>query len=592
MSLAGCFVCVLLATLLTFLFRHPTNAAGGNVFWLANGTLLTYLLLAPRRQWPIYLCSGLLAMVGGSALMDGHFQSHMLIVNLLNLCEALIAALLLRFRRSELPRFANIEYLARFLCFAVVAAPAVAGVFFALLEAASHRGSARCAFLSWIFANGLGTAIATPAILAVFQMRAKNHVNWKRNWIYPALLVPVTIAAFAQSSFPILFLVYPLLVLTLLRFGLAWCSISLFLVACASGALTLHGMGPLAAVPIAACTPAILVQRFVATGMFILYSFSAALEKQKTTERKLKEIVNLHTLVTQNSRDVIILADFNGHRSYVSDAAEAMGGWTPEELRQHGSFNLIHPHDKPAVVAAIREMKNGGDGARMELRIRRVNGEYLWVESVLRAIRDPETAAPTGVLNIVRDISERKHAEQQLQDAYRALETLAETDALTHLANRRRFDQYLTNEWRRSLRDQSPLSLLMIDADYFKSYNDTYGHMRGDNALKQIAEAAQSVVTRPGDLVARFGGEEFSVVLPHTDGEGAMQIAQEICMALNNRRLSHSDNPSGYLTISVGVSTMVADFGRHSVNLIEVADQALYLAKKNGRNQVCDGNRL
>jgi len=326
--------------------------------------------------------------------------------------------------------------------------------------------------------------------------------------------------------------------------------------------------------------------------MLILYSYSVALEKQRTAERKLKEIATLHNLVTQNSRDVIILADFQGHRTYVSDAAEAMGGWTPEEFRQHGSFNLVHPQDKPALIAAIREMKNGGDGARMEMRIRRVNGEFLWVESVLRTIRDAETEAPTGVLNMVRDISERKHAEQQLKDAYRAVETLAETDALTHLANRRRFDQSLTNEWRRSLRDQSPLSLLMIDADYFKSYNDTYGHMRGDGALKQLAEAAQSVVTRPGDLVARFGGEEFSVVLPNTSAEGALNIAREICVALRNRRIVHAGNPTGYVTISVGVATMVAGFGTHSVNLIEIADQALYRAKNNGRNQVCDGNVL
>jgi diguanylate cyclase (GGDEF)-like protein len=92
--------------------------------------------------------------------------------------------------------------------------------------------------------------------------------------------------------------------------------------------------------------------------------------------------------------------------------------------------------------------------------------------------------------------------------------------------------------------------------------------------------------------VARFGGEEFSVVLPNTSAEGAMQIAHEICMALKNRRLSHSGNPTGYLTLSVGVATMVASSGHHSVNLIEIADKALYRAKKNGRNQVCDGNVL
>src|ERR1019366_2356353 len=103
-----------------------------------------------------------------------------------------------------------------------------------------------------------------------------------------------------------------------------------------------------------------------------------------------------------------------------------------------------------------------------------------------------------------RDVTAQKNAEQQLQDAYNAVEALAVTDALTGLANRRRFDQCLTSEWRRAMRDRNPLSLLMIDADMFKSYNDTYGHPRGDSCLKQIAESAQDVVSRPGDLVARF----------------------------------------------------------------------------------------
>ena len=139
----------------------------------------------------------------------------------------------------------------------------------------------------------------------------------------------------------------------------------------------------------------------------------------------------------------------------------------------------------------------------------------------LRLVRDPETGAPSGILNVVRDVSERKQAEQKLQEAYNAVEALAITDALTGLANRRRFDQYLTSEWRRSMRNHQPLSLLMLDVDQFKSFNDTYGHQRGDNCLKQIAEACMDVVARPGDLVARFGGEEFVVVLPNTQNEGA-----------------------------------------------------------------------
>jgi diguanylate cyclase (GGDEF)-like protein len=132
----------------------------------------------------------------------------------------------------------------------------------------------------------------------------------------------------------------------------------------------------------------------------------------------------------------------------------------------------------------------------------------------------------------------------------------------------------------------------MLDADKFKAYNDTYGHQRGDNCLKQIAEACMDVVSRPGDLVARFGGEEFVVVLPNTESEGAMHVANDICEALRSRRLPHSGNAPGIVTISAGCATLVPKFGKHAPELIELADKALYKAKFNGRNQVCGSNTV
>jgi diguanylate cyclase (GGDEF)-like protein len=128
----------------------------------------------------------------------------------------------------------------------------------------------------------------------------------------------------------------------------------------------------------------------------------------------------------------------------------------------------------------------------------------------------------------------------------------------------------------------------MIDADLFKLYNDAFGHLCGDSCLKQIAEAAQDVVERPGDLVARFGGEEFAVILPNTPNVGALQVANEICAALRARQLPHPSNPNGIVTISVGCATMVPPADKHSAHLVEQADQALYKAKQQGRNQVCN----
>jgi len=126
----------------------------------------------------------------------------------------------------------------------------------------------------------------------------------------------------------------------------------------------------------------------------------------------------------------------------------------------------------------------------------------------------------------------------------------------------------------------------LIDADHFKRYNDTYGHVRGDSCLKQIAEAALDIVLRPGDLVARYGGEEFAVVLPGTDEIGAKAVAEDICQAVRNRRLPHEGNAPGIVTVSVGVATVIPVRGKSPQDLIESADQALYRAKGRGRNRV------
>ena len=251
------------------------------------------------------------------------------------------------------------------------------------------------------------------------------------------------------------------------------------------------------------------------------------------------------------------------------------------------SLDLVHPEDRPRMMATLAELRAGKDSALVECRVRVQDGNYVWIEASLRTIRDQPQAFLRESLTYAREITERKLAEQKLADAYRAVETLAVTDALTGLANRRRFDQCLATEWRRAMRDRKPLSLLLIDADLFKSYNDTYGHLRGDSCLKQIAEAAQDVVARPGDLVARFGGEEFATILPNTGSSGALQLAHDICAVMRNRQLPHSSNPSGVVTVSVGCATLIPQLGQHAATLIDCADKALYQAKRSGRNRAC-----
>lgn len=181
----------------------------------------------------------------------------------------------------------------------------------------------------------------------------------------------------------------------------------------------------------------------------------------------------------------------------------------------------------------------------------------------------------------------------QLETANQQLRQLANQDSLTELANRYRFDEYLQQEWKRMARDSHPLSLLLLDVDFFKKYNDTYGHLQGDVCLKKVAQIIKKNVNRPGDLVARYGGEEFAVILTNTPIRGARKVAEKIQQSLKEVGLEHKASlVSPFVTFSCGVSSLVPDYHQSPESLIQAADQALYHAKESGRNRIIQADQI
>jgi diguanylate cyclase (GGDEF)-like protein len=166
------------------------------------------------------------------------------------------------------------------------------------------------------------------------------------------------------------------------------------------------------------------------------------------------------------------------------------------------------------------------------------------------------------------------------------LARLSREDALTGIANRRSFDETLTHEWRRSARTSSPLALVMVDVDYFKQYNDAYGHAAGDACLKRIAEVLSGTVRRPTDLAARYGGEEFAALLADTPQEGASRIAEAVRTGIDRLAIPHAAAPTGRVTVSCGVGVVVPTAHMVPAELISAADRKLYAAKAEGRNRV------
>lgn len=201
-----------------------------------------------------------------------------------------------------------------------------------------------------------------------------------------------------------------------------------------------------------------------------------------------------------------------------------------------------------------------------------------WDQGDIEAVR-----SITVELSLALDQSKQ---HQELLVANQELQKLALSDGLTSLANRRRFDEHLADEWQRLARDKQPLSLILCDLDHFKRYNDTFGHPAGDRCLIRVARALLSGPQRPADLVARYGGEEFAIILPNTDTHGAWRIAQKIHKSIRALRIEHAPgNEEPYVTVTMGVSTVIPGHDNTAQMLVQASDLALYHAKQQGRNR-------
>lgn len=210
------------------------------------------------------------------------------------------------------------------------------------------------------------------------------------------------------------------------------------------------------------------------------------------------------------------------------------------------------------------------------------------VDYITKPIKPEELFARVDVHLKLRALSQAlAERTAALESANRQLYRLATLDGLTQVANRRCFDERLAQEWKRLARERSPLSLLLIDIDHFKPYNDHYGHLGGDECLYRVAQALERGVARPADLVARYGGEEFAVLLPNTDRAGAAHLGQQLKAEVDRLQLPHAQSPvKRCITLSVGLATLRPRQEEQLTKLIERADRALYRAKQLGRDRL------
>ena len=307
-------------------------------------------------------------------------------------------------------------------------------------------------------------------------------------------------------------------------------------------------------------------------------------EKQKQAEKALQESKERLRIMAATAKDAIIMIDNETNISYWNNAAQEMFGYVEQDIIGKELHKFLIP-DKyyESYIKGFSKFKETGQGAAvdktLELSAMRKDGIEFPVELSMSAIKIKDKWHAVG---IIRDITQRKEMEEELR-------RLSNSDGLTGIANRRYFDERFDREWKRALRDAKPISLIMCDIDYFKAYNDTYGHQRGDDALRKVGNEINKKMKRPGDLAARYGGEEFVVLLPDTDSKGAAALAEDIREGVEAMGIQHKNSKAGeVLTISLGVANRIPDRTSYPANLIAMADKALYKAKEEGRNRVCE----
>jgi diguanylate cyclase (GGDEF)-like protein/PAS domain S-box-containing protein len=313
------------------------------------------------------------------------------------------------------------------------------------------------------------------------------------------------------------------------------------------------------------------------------------------TEYALRESEVRFRLIAENGSDVVSLYSTDGRIVYISPSCERVLGFLPEEMPRMAPFAIVHNQDRERLERHFNQLLRGEPVSSIQIRMMHKTGRHLWLEMMWRAVQN-ERGQVTQLQVSSRDITDSKQNERNLEDAQRKLRQqqdmlqdansklseLAALDGLTQLRNRRAFEERLEDETRRWRRHGNEVSLVLLDIDHFKSYNDTYGHPKGDEVLRAVGRLLRRSL-RAADFAARYGGEEFAVILPNTSEAGALVVAEQLL-----RTIAEATWEDRVITASIGVATMSEDISSPE-QLVDAADRALYRSKQAGRNRVTAG---
>lgn len=320
--------------------------------------------------------------------------------------------------------------------------------------------------------------------------------------------------------------------------------------------------------------------------------YGAVISHVNITDRKLAELQvaqkeKRYRLITENSTDFISIHTTNSVFTYASPICQSMLGYHPAQLIGTSLMQFLHPKDKKEIQQFFQLSIHQQEVQTALYRIRKKNNEYIWLETKCTYVHSPEDHEDE-IICISRDVTDKQLRFMELEAEKNTLQKVIYIDELTGIYNRRLFNKLLPEQFVELERSHDQLSLLMIDIDFFKQYNDTYGHPQGDKCLYKVANTIKEGI-REQDLAFRIGGEEFCVLLPKTTKESAITLANTLRKRVEALKIQHaSSSASPFITISIGISTYPTTEGNvlDAQSLLKKADLALYKAKEKGRNIV------
>lgn len=562
--------CVAAAASVVF-SRAVVNVQTMSAIWLPNAVVLAALLIVPRRILPCSVVVLSVTCVGTNIAMGASVPMTVSSA-VINGVVVLVAAVLLR--RDPAWIEGATERVSSWLRFTVVGVLLPFGIGTlaqsGLRYVVSGGGpvvweQVGATALTYAATNIVATLLIVPAVLRLrptyLRRRPPSDREAELAWTVAMLVVLTTVLMVLAQ--PLLLILLPIpLVVAAVRHGALGANLASLAIVPIVIASTAYGHGPFIAVadgyqPIGLLWAQLFLVLLMAAGFAVLATLDG------------HGAAHAYRQAAEEAGDFVALVHPDGR---VRDVPDVDAWWA-----------RIHPSDRPGLLAAVAAAERDGTAEQLT-RFRVSDDDWRWFDLRLRRGRSGDADEPVMVLG--RDVTAARLRELHLEERNQELLEAAGTDALTGLANRRRLAAARAVAWAAAATAHEPLSLLVIDVDHFKSFNDRYGHVRGDEVLVAVAAAIGAAVRRPTDLAARYGGEEFVVLLPHTDVAGAVEVAEAVRRRVRAAGIVHEDATAG-LTVSVGVSTARPD--GHGVDdgaLFAAADSALYRAKEHGRDRV------